>query len=292
MNYLNGCIIFEYKLIIMRVMWIRIYLLAALIWLNICPVAAQPPQLLRQLPGRDIRRFSVDELNNVYLVDKKNGITKYNAEGDSVAFFQQISLGPVGAMDVTDPMRILVYYPNFLQVVMLDRMMAPLNHVDLKMLGIRQPTAVAVSRDGSFWVYDYLQVKLIKLDRQYKNVAQSNDLRILLNEVPKFEMMFEKDNELWAYDKDKGLFIFNRFGDFLSKIELPSATAVLNIRKEQDQVIYTSADLISVYNLKDLTLKTLDVMQVTGEKPRAVWITKDHLYVLGPGGLNIYNVTY
>src|SRR5690606_31003589 len=121
-------------------------------------------------------------------------------------------------MDVTDPMRILVYYPNFLQVVMLDRMMAPLNHVDLKMLGIRQPTAVAVSRDGSFWVYDYLQVKLIKLDRQYKNVAQSNDLRILLNEVPKFEMMFEKDNELWAYDKDKGLFIFNRFGDFLSKI--------------------------------------------------------------------------
>ncbi len=270
----------------------RLYLLVVLAGLSTCPMAAQPPQLLRQLPGKDIRRFSVDELNNVYLADKKNGITKYNAEGDSVCFFQHISLGPVGAMDVTDPMRVLVYYPNFLQVVMLDRMMAPLNQVDLKTLGIRQPTAVAVSRDGGFWVYDYLQVKLIKLDRQYKNVAQSNDLRILLNEVPKFEIMFEKDNELWAYDQEKGLFIFNRFGDFLNKITLPSATAVLNIRKEQDQVIYTSAGLISVYNLQDLTLKTLDVMQVTGEKPRAVWITKDHLYVLAPGGLNIYNVTY
>lgn len=264
-------------------------LLLTLCWQSL---HAQAPMLQRQLPGKQLRRFSVDELNNIYLVDKTNGITKYNAEGDSVAFFQQISQGPVGAMDVTDPMRVLVYYPNFLQITVLDRMMAPLSRVDLKALGIQQPTAIAASRDGGFWVYDYLQVKLIKMDRQYKNVAGSNDLRLLLDEVPKFELMFEKDNELWAYDKEKGVFVFNRFGDLINKIALSSATVVLNIQKEQDQLIYTAADLISVYSLRDFSLKTLDIVQVTGEKARGVFLSRDRLYVLTADGLNIYHVSY
>src|SRR5690606_28599532 len=98
--------------------------------------------------------------------------------------------------------------------------------------------------------------------------------------------------ELWAYDKDKGLYIFNRFGDFINKLELQVASDILNIQKEQNQIIYTTSELMSVYNLQDFTTRTLNVEKVIGKKAKGVFINRNNFYVLSADGLSIYNVNY
>jgi hypothetical protein len=253
---------------------------------------AQSPELLKTIHIPGAKLFSVDELKNVYIVDGKNGIVKYNAEGDSIAYFQVLTHGPISSIDVTDPMRVLVYYANFFKIMLLDRMLAPINTIDLKTLNIQQPTAIATAKDGGFWVYDYMQVKLMKLDRRYNSVANSNDLRVQLQEVPKFEMMFEKDNELWAYDPEKGLYVFNRFGDFINKIVLQSNLPILSFQKEQEQLIYATQELITVYNLQNFTTKILNIEHLIGKKNKGVFINRDYFYVLNKEGLSIYSASY
>ena len=262
-----------------------------LLTLGVC-AHAQKPVLSKQLVAKNIKLFKVDELNSVYLIDKKNAITKYNDAGDSLAFFQQITNGPIGAVDASDPLRVLVYYPNFLKIVVLDRMLAPLNTVDLSALGIQQPTAIAASQDGSFWVYDYSQVSLMKIDKQYKKMAQSNNLRVMLNEVPKFELMFETDKELFAYDSNRGLYMFTRFGDFINKLPLQADSEILDIQKIQNQIVYATAKNIYVYNLNDFSVNSMNIGQVIGTAAKSVYLDRSFLYVLNSAGLDIYSVTY
>ncbi|HNF01617.1 MAG TPA: hypothetical protein PKG89_06125, partial [Ferruginibacter sp.] len=57
--------------------------------------------------------FNVDNLDNVYLVNYGNQLKKIRSNGDSVAVFNDVKrFGNPSYVDVTNPLKILLYYRN------------------------------------------------------------------------------------------------------------------------------------------------------------------------------------
>ena len=75
--------------------------------------------------------MNVDDLGNVYVVRSNNSLVKFTETGDSSTFYRSVLNGDIGSVDVTNPLRVVVYSPSYAKVILLDRMLAPTNELVL-----------------------------------------------------------------------------------------------------------------------------------------------------------------
>ena len=101
-----------------------------LILLGMCgaiALQAQPSDTLvvqRSLP-LSARRATTDQLGNLYLVTTGNALEKYTPEGLFLTRFTNNRLGAIQSVDVSNPLKVLVWYADFRTVVFLDRSLTP-----------------------------------------------------------------------------------------------------------------------------------------------------------------------
>ena len=99
------------------------------------------------------------------MLNADNQIKKINDKGDSVAVANALKrFGDIYSMDVSNSLKIVVYYKDFTTIVVLDRFLKNINTIDLRKYGILQAQAVAVSYDNNYWVFDEVENKLKKID--------------------------------------------------------------------------------------------------------------------------------
>jgi hypothetical protein len=66
-------------------------------------------KLVRVVKG-DIVAFTVDNLDNIYMLSSTNQVKKLNANGDSVAVFNDVKkFGQASFIDVSNPLKVLLY---------------------------------------------------------------------------------------------------------------------------------------------------------------------------------------
>src|SRR6267142_1538777 len=89
--------------------------------------------------GPDIVDFNVDNLGNIYVLNKDNRLKKLSSQGDSLAVFNDVRrYGQIASIDVSNPLKILVYYREFTTIIELDRFLNIINTIDLRKLNILQ----------------------------------------------------------------------------------------------------------------------------------------------------------
>src|SRR5215204_1345143 len=116
-------------------------------------------QFVRTVKG-DIVSFTVDNLDNIYLLSSTNQVKKLNANGDSVAVFNDVKkYGQASLIDVSNPLKVLLYYKDFATIVVLDRFLNVVNTIDLRKQNIFQAKAIGQSYDNRVWVYDEVENK-------------------------------------------------------------------------------------------------------------------------------------
>src|SRR5436190_2984571 len=169
-------------------------------------------KLIKIISG-DIVDFTVDNLDNIYILNSRNQIKKLNANGDSVAVFNDIKkYGQATFIDVSNPLKVLLYYKDFATVVMLDRFLNIRNIIDLRKQNILQVKAIGQSYDNKIWVYDELESKLKKIDEEGKLLLETPDFRLLLGQAPSPLKIFDEDRFVYLYDSIQGIYVFDYFG--------------------------------------------------------------------------------
>jgi len=99
-------------------------------------------QLVKKIKG-DIVAFAADNFDNLYLLNSSDQLKKLNDKGDSVAVFNNIrKYGKVAQIDVSNPLRVLLYYKDFSTVVVLDRLLNVRSTIDFRKQEIFQVQAV------------------------------------------------------------------------------------------------------------------------------------------------------
>ena len=139
---------------------------------------SQSDTIFRQLKimKGDIVDFTVDNLDNIYILNSRNQVKKFDSNGDSVAVYNDVKkFGQASLIDVSNPLKVLLYYKDFATVVMLDRFLNVVNVVDLRKQGILQAKAIGQSYDNKIWVYDEQEAKLKKIDEDGKLLQETAD---------------------------------------------------------------------------------------------------------------------
>lgn len=176
--------------------------------------------LVKTING-DIVDFAVDNLDNLYILTSTDQLKKIDAEGDSVAVFNNVKkFGKVATVDVSNPMKVLLYYKDFSTIVMLDRLLNVRNTIDLRNQNIFQVTAICQSYDGKVWLYDEVDNKLKKIDEDGKLLSETSDFRLLFDEAPAPQKIFDQDGYVYLYDSARGVFVFDYYGSLKNRIQI------------------------------------------------------------------------
>lgn len=180
--------------------------------------------------------FSLDATGNAYLITGANVLEKYDATGKKRAHFSQNQLGNIQEVNTTNPLKIMVWYADFRNVVLLDRSLTQLGGVlNLVEKDFPEVRTIAPAADGNLWIMDEVAFKLRKISPEGTPVAESQSLNILLNQRLSIRQIVDNGNQVIAADTTHGLFIFDVFGQFHQQIsaqnlQLPIAVEGNNVR--------------------------------------------------------------
>lgn len=220
--------------------------------------------------------MTVDELGNVYVVKGDNDLVRYNESGDSTGFFRSVQNGAIGYVDATNPLRLVVYYPAYSKLVLLDRMLAAKNELDLRNLNIPNVPVVATSADGNIWIYDVFNARLKKINAQLEIVSETNDMRLEAQSVPMPSCLVERDWKVFLADTASGIFTFDRYGNYLSTLAL---RGVKQMQVLGSQIIYYRDDSLFSWDLKTIRSQVLPIPATQMPIINAAWV-RNTLYVL------------
>lgn len=222
-------------------------------------------------------QIAVDNFGNFYTA-ADNRVLKFSPEGKYLYPYEEFRNGKIGMIDVTNPMKIMVFYPDFMKIVMLDRFLSPLTTYNFFDMGYQNITAVASSVDGRIWFYDNVTFKLKKIDETGKVYRESQPLNVLIEQAPNPNFIVERDNEVFVNDPTIGILVFDVFGSYAKTIPIKG---LKRFQILQSQVIYEDSMNLKSYNTLTLETKTLalpdtsEVLQVALEKEVLGVLKKD-----------------
>ena len=171
--------------------------------------------------GSDIVNFTVDNLGNIYTLDKSDLLKKMDAQGDSIAVFNDVRrYGKVYSIDATNPLKVLLYYQAFGTIIVLDRLLNVVNKIDLRQQGIFQAKAIAQSYDNGVWVYDEQEAKMKRIGDDGSIIDQSADFRQTMETAPSPVQIVDQEKLLYLYDTAQGVFVFDYYGSLKNKVAL------------------------------------------------------------------------
>lgn len=170
----------------------------------------------------NFKLVEADNLDNIYLVDKNNGISVYDKDYKKLFQYSVRSLGNITEIDVRNPQKILVYYGDYLKVIFLDNTLSQIKQLDFETLGFWDVQSIALSRDNYIWMYDPVNGRLQKINDDGEILISTNenfDNTIDLNSAQDIAVQNDKVLVL----KETQILIFDEFGNFLRSIPLQSA---------------------------------------------------------------------
>jgi hypothetical protein len=194
----------------------------------------------------NIADVAMDNLDNLYIISLTGQIKKLNPAGDSVGVYNQVkNYGKLNTIDVSNPLKLLLFYKNFSTVVILDRFLANQSVLDLKKFSILNPSAIGNSYDNNIWVYDEYDNKLKKIDEQGNRLLETPDFRTVFNQSISPQKILSDNGLVYLADTTNGIFVFDNYGSFKRKIPVKSwqTIAIAN-----NNIISANNELITVFN--------------------------------------------
>jgi hypothetical protein len=234
------------------------------------------------------RMLQVDELGNAYIVRNDNTLVRYSETGDSSTNFKSISNGDLTYIDVTNPLRILLYYPNFGKLVLLDKMLSLKNELNLRTQNVINSNVIATSADANLWVYDQFNATLNKIDMQLNYIIHGNDLRQQLTVIPTPVLLCERERKVYMSDTTQGILVFDQYGSYINTLSILGITQFQIIGA---QLIYRKANKLYSYDMQQLNETSLEIPNVNNKTIINALLCRDVLYVLYEDRFVLYRMS-
>jgi hypothetical protein len=236
--------------------------------------------------SQDIADFSVDNLGNIYVINRDNQLKKLSPKGDSLAVFNDVRrYGNIGSIDVTNPLKILVYYRDFTTIIELDRFLNLINTIDLRTQNILQAKAVGLAYDNNIWVFDELDARLKRIGDDGTLVDQSTDFRQLFDSLPDPVSVLDRDGLVYLYDTARGVYIFDHYGTLKTHLDFAGWKDFNVIGKN---LLGRNEHKFYRYQQGTLNLQE-EAIPVAYLGASRILITPTVIYVLKKTGLEVYS---
>jgi hypothetical protein len=233
-----------------------------------------------------ITDFNVDNLGNLYLVYQNGQLKKLRPDGDSLAVFNNVrKYGKLYSVDVSNPLKVLLHFRDFGTIVILDRLLNDRAVLDLRRHNLVQVKTIGQSYDNNIWIFDELDVKLKKIGVDGKLIDQSNDFRLIFDSTPSPQTIIDQDKFVYLYDPDKGVYTFDYYGGFKSRVPFTgwSDFTVIN-----NSLFGRDKNFLYRYEIGGLQLQQIAVPSFMNDAQKIV-IKPGNVYLLKDGVIMVYS---
>ncbi len=226
---------------------------------------------------------TVDKFGNLYYANRQQEIFKMDHDGVQQGYYSNNRLGNVHSIDVTNPLKILLYFPDFFTGITLDRQLNETSSFNMIDLGFGQVALVASSLDGALWIFDDHSQRLNKVDQQGRILREGQDLRLLFNERFRPAKIMEADGQLFLLVPARGLLIFDLFGQYKSQI---LEAGMDDFQMVNSHLVYRKGNILYQYGLD--THVSREIFRWDGaEGIKLLWAKEEQWYVVGPQGVEL-----
>jgi hypothetical protein len=250
---------------------------------------AQDDSLFRFLKKIEypISSFTVDNLGELYIINTDNQLKKYDEKGDSVGVFNQVTkYGKLSYVEAQNPWKAILFYQNYLTVVLLDKYLNVLTNINLRNQNIFRVKAVTTSYDNNIWLFDEQDYKLKKIDDNGKGLFETVDFRLLFDSVPTPQKIIDYDGFVYLYDPEKGLYTFDYYGSFKNRLSFLHWTDIEIIDK---QIYGFDKDYLYRYTPPFPDVKKL-ILSPSLQNNNSIKVSNHRIYILKNQRLEIYSL--
>lgn len=191
--------------------------------------------------------FTVDNLGNIYAVNNDE-LVKYLPNSKFFARYSNLKLGAITSVDVTNPLKLVLYYRDFQQIIFLDNQLS-LNseQVSLEKLGYEQTELVCASANNSFWIYDKQNNELLRFNENSKKIANTGNLKQVLQANITPDFMTEYNGFLYLNCRENGIYVFDIFGAYSKLIPIKK---LRQFQVNEELIYYKKDSSLCSYNHK------------------------------------------
>lgn len=229
-------------------------------------------------------RLYVDNLENVYTINEDE-VIKYRPNGTIFNRFSNKALGKVTLIDVTNPLKILLFYRDFSRIVYVDNTLTEngsavfLDENDLELA-----TLACASYDNGLWVYTTQNFRLTRMKQDLSSSVDVKNINQFVNAGITPNFLIEREGQVYMNDTTLGVMVFDIFGTYSKTVAIKGLEKIEVVNKK---IFYLKGDKLGVYDMK--TFEDYELPLPT-EKVIDFNINENHLYVLKEGKLEVYKI--
>ncbi|HVA98711.1 MAG TPA: hypothetical protein VNG53_07425 [Bacteroidia bacterium] len=237
--------------------------------------------LVKTLP-ETCNYFTTDNLQNLYLV-KNNLLEEFDENGNLLKTYSNNSLGNISYVDATNPLKIILFYSDFSQIVFLDNTLSQNGSpVSLSDIGLSQAQLICSSNNNGTWIYNAQNFELVRIDQSLQKTQQTGNISQLLSITLNPNFLLEYNGKVYLNNPSSGILVFDIYGTYYQTIPIKNLN---NFQINGNTLYYFTDDKFGSFNTKTLKQQTYTLPDTN---VISVNIQKDRLYLQKKNEVEIY----
>jgi len=203
----------------------------------------------------------IDAMGQVYRWRADQSLEKVRAANvlaglDTLRYrYRNVRLGKLHSIDLTNPLRPVLFYQDAQTVVWLHRNMTELRQLNLLDAGLSAVDAVAYAPSEGLWLYAADRQQLLQLDRDGAVRYASAELSQTFNQPIRASQLAASSTQVSLASDDGRLLLFGPFGGYRTQILQPVDYLVAN----GDRLVYRSRGQFYRYSGSGLPIDEITV---------------------------------
>lgn len=242
-------------------------------------------QKAKEIPLTANSKVTSDYLGNLYVYSETT-LTRYANDFTSLTY-NQPTYGKISFVDASNPLKILVYYQDFGQIVFLNQNLTIIGTpVSINDLGFYDATLVCNSSNDGFWIFDNTQKQLVHINNQMQADRKTGNLNTQNSREFNPKYLCEQNQKLWLSVPEEGIFVLDNWGTFIKKIPLKN---IQNFQIRKEIVYFYLNNKLQSYNIKSMEVSDIEIP--VSESVTNVLIEDKKIFLISKNKIEIFQVS-
>ncbi|QCR25192.1 hypothetical protein C1N53_20280 [Pontibacter sp. SGAir0037] len=231
--------------------------------------------------------ISQDRDGNIYMLDAKRTLRKYDPSGKPLLHFSPTTRGQIAAIEAWNPLKVLLFYEDRQEILLLDRFLRPITSTQLSDYNISGTVRAATqSSDDSFWLFNETELTLSKLDIRNRSVTVSTPLNLILDQANlDVRQLREYQNKVYMLDANGGVLVFDNLGNYTTKLPF---TGLSYISFYGNELYFVKDNILYFYDLYQQKQRTIALP--SSKVYQAAFVSNKYTYLFSQKELDVYNL--
>lgn len=209
------------------------------------------------------KAFTTDQTGSYYEI-YSNQIIKIGKNGQRQFTYSNNILGEISNVDVSNPMKIVVFFKDFSKIVVLDNTLTEQGGVlDLNEISLEETSLVCTSYNNGIWYYNPVKFQLTRIENTINITNTSANISTLLNKNIQPNFLVEFNNRVYLNDSTQGVLVFDIYGTYLKTLPILGLTT---FQVKEKYLLYVNQsgqiETYDFFTLEKMVYKPLQYTQI------------------------------